>query len=166
MRKLLFPLLFIFIIATPGLIHAQELTTFILVRHAEKKFDNTKDPALSREGLARAQQLSELLSKAELNAIYSTDYRRTMQTAKPTAEAKGIDIRTYDPHDKSFLTPYLTNNAGGTVLIVGHSNTTPNLVNSLLEEERVTKIDEDDYGNIYMVTTSKNSPAKVIHLQY
>ena len=71
-------------------------TTFIMVRHAETTGSGS-NPNLSVDGQSRANRLSQMLEKVNLNAIYSTNYNRTKQTAQPAATAKGITITTYDP---------------------------------------------------------------------
>ena len=67
---------------------AQETTTFILVRHAEKASDGTSDPALTKAGAARANNILSLFQKTEITAIYSSNYKRTKMTVAPLAEAK------------------------------------------------------------------------------
>ena len=74
-----------------------EITTLILVRHAEKDNDGTKDPGLTDEGKDRANQLVSILRETQINAIYSTNFKRTMSTIQPLAQAKGLAITTDDP---------------------------------------------------------------------
>src|SRR5688572_14758185 len=74
-----------------------QITTFILVRHAEKGEDGTKDPDLSEEGKQRAIRLADMLSKTSITAIYSTSFKRTRNTVVPLANAKSLEIFSYDP---------------------------------------------------------------------
>jgi len=145
----------------------QELTTFILVRHAEKADDGTKDPELTSPGISRAENLYALLNKAEISAIYSTDYKRTKLTVVPLAESKSLTIQSYDWSDpEAMLSKMLVDYSGGTVVISGHSNTTPVLANLLLGEEKFSQFPDDEYGNLIIITTSSLGQGKLMHLSY
>lgn len=145
----------------------QETTTFILVRHAEKASDGTSDPALTEVGMARAEYILSLFQQANITAIYSTDYKRTKLTVAPIAEAKSKEVTSYDPGElEDFSHILLKDNSGGMVIISGHSNTTPALANLLLAEEKFKQFEDDDYGNLLIITTSGNSRAKLLHLRY
>ena len=146
---------------------AQETTTFILVRHAEKASDGTSDPALTEEGVARAKNILSLFQQTEITAIYSTNYKRTKMTVAPLAEANKIDISIYDPKSiKEFSQELLRNNTGGTVVVSGHSNTTPTLANLLLGEEKFEQFNDDDYGNLLIITSIGKGNSKLLHLRY
>lgn len=93
------------------------------VRHAEKA-DDGRDPELTAEGKARAEALARTLQHVKLDAVYSTDTQRTRSTAARAAAAHGIEIQSYAPGG---LAKALAG-AGGTVLVVGHSNTVPALL--------------------------------------
>ena len=149
------------------LTYAQEATTFILVRHAEKASDGTSDPALTKEGVARANNILSIFRQAEISSIYSTNYKRTIMTVEPLTEAKKTEIAIYDPKNlKEFSLKLIKDNAGGTVVISGHSNTTPTLANLLLGEEKFKQFDDSDYGNMLIITTSDSGKAKLLHLRY
>ena len=149
------------------LTYAQETTTFILVRHAEKAVDGTKDPALTHEGEVRAQHLLELFDKAEITAIYSTNLKRTRMTVAPLALAKNLEIQPYEwKSPKALLNKILEANTGGTVVISGHSNTTPILANFLLGNTRFEQFEDDDYGNLIVITTTKVGTGKLLYLRY
>lgn len=141
-------------------------TTFILVRHAEKE-DSGSDPGLSAEGVERAEKLKETLSKISLSGIYSTDYRRTIETANPTANDKGLEVKIYDPFNlTSSASDILNSNRHQTVLVIGHSNTTPAFANYLLDENKLQQFSEDDYGNILILNVIKPGEAELIQLRY
>jgi broad specificity phosphatase PhoE len=146
---------------------AQETTTFILVRHAEKASDGTSDPGLTEEGAARANNILSMFLQTEITAIYSTNYKRTKMTVAPLAEAKKLGIEIYDPgHLKEFSLKLLGDNPGGTIIISGHSNTTPTLANLLLSAEKFEQFEDSDYGNLLIITTNGKSKAKLLHLRY
>jgi 2,3-bisphosphoglycerate-dependent phosphoglycerate mutase len=160
MRSLLVILLFV--CAT-----ASAQTTFILVRHAEKEtvgVTDPKDPQLSKEGQDRAQSLVRLLDKQKVDVILSTNFNRTKNTVKPLADAKGIAVTTYE----SLKEPELNQlkEAGGTVVICGHSNTIPAIANLLAGKDQFATFADSDYGNVLIVTVSEIGKGKVTHLRY
>ena len=129
--------------------------TFILVRHAEK--GSGDDPALTREGDARAQSLVKLFEKQKIDGIYSTNFNRTKNTVKPLADSKGLQITTYEKQ------PDLSGLKGtkGTYVICGHSNTIPALANLLIGKEEFKAFDDSDYGNLLII-----KDGSVTHLRY
>jgi len=141
--------LFLFLIAQ--LSFAQNKTTTIyFIRHAEK-VDRSNNPDLSTFGLERAAHWSEIFSDIPFDAIYSTDFTRTKQTAAPTAINKKIDITIYDAKNIDFQ-KFKTDNLGKTVLVVGHSNTIPDFVNKLINQDVYSNIEDKTFGNLYIVT--------------
>lgn len=159
-------LTFLFILVSI-LSYSQETTTFILVRHAEKVLDGSKDPALTPEGDARANHLLEVFSQTDIVAIYSTGLKRTRMTVAPLAKNKELEVQTYEwKNPKALLNKILEANRGGTVIISGHSNTTPILANFLLGKTKFEPFEDDDYGNLLIITTTKIGAGKLLHLQY
>lgn len=122
--------------------------TVYLARHGETEGE---DPGrwLSAVGWAQAEALAERLAGAGIEAIYTTEYRRTRETAAPLAKSLGLDPALYDPDDLAGFAARLRE-AGGTVLVVGHSNTTPELV-GLLGGEPGEPIAEDEHDRLYRV---------------
>lgn len=131
-------------------LQAQETTTLYLIRHAEKA-DATKDTELSEGGKARAEKWKNFFSDKNISAIYATPYKRTIATAAPLAEKLGININSYNPSQLD-LKSVTETHRGKSVLIVGHSNTLPNHVNKLLNENKYAEIDESEFGTLYIVT--------------
>ena len=127
-------------------------TTYYLIRHAEKdRSDSTNpDPELNQKGLDRAIRWAEVFDPVSLNSIYSTNYERTTMTAAPTSVKKNIDVAFYDPNDLDIET-FKFEHKGSEVLIVGHSNTTPALVNKLLGEDVYESMDDDDNSSLFVV---------------
>lgn len=144
-----------------------KLTTFILVRHAEKVMDGSKNPALTEIGMQRAQRLVTLLAKTQVDAIYSTNFQRTLQTVSPLAKAKGLSISTYDPSGMIAIDKIFAEHAGHTVVICGHSNNIPSIVNYLTASQKFNDFADDEYGNILIVTVSSiGKSASVTWLSY
>lgn len=136
-----------------GVFSQEEITTYYLIRHAEKvKTDTTdKDPTLNNEGIKRSENWVKILSDVSFDAVYSTDYKRTKQTAKFIADSQKLQILGYDSGNM-FDEAFQYNTKGKTILIVGHSNTTPYFANKILGIEKYPQIDETNNGNLYIVT--------------
>ena len=144
-----------------------QITTFILVRHAEKGEDGTKDPDLSEDGKQRATRLEEMLSKTSITAIYSTSYKRTRNTVVPLANAKGLEILSYDPLKAEAIDKMLKDHAGGTVVVSGHSNTIPWTANYLTGKNELKDFADNDYKNFLVVSVvKKGSDANITWLTY
>lgn len=125
-----------------------------LVRHAERAADDPTDPTLTPAGEARARELARLLGDAPLERIFSTDYRRTRLTAAPVAEAHGLAVEEYDPRGEGLEAfAGVLRGTPGHHLVVGHSNTTPELVRAL-GGDPVSPIGEMEYDRIYLVVVA------------
>lgn len=124
-------------------------SAFFLVRHAEKA-DQSEDPPLTEQGHARARGLARLLKDAGVETIYSSDFVRTRDTAAPLASALGLEVTSYDPKALPELAERLLSSPGR-YLVVGHSNTTPEMA-GLLGGEPGAPIPEDEYDRIYVLT--------------
>jgi len=163
-------LLIVLLVATNSFAFAQEkaITTFILIRHAEKDLSqSTNDPDLSAEGKARASRLTEVLKKAEIHSIYSTPFKRTQQTVEPLAAAKNLKVNGYQANKMEEIDNMINQQAGSTILLSGHSNTVPQILNYLIGEEKYKVLDDGDYGNIIIVSiTERGKNAKVVWMRY
>jgi phosphohistidine phosphatase SixA len=146
--------------------YKKKTTCYYLIRHAEKdRSDPTnKNPHLTEAGFKRADKWSTVFNNVHFDAIYSTDYFRTKETAAPTAKAKNLDIKIYDPK-RMDISAFLTETKGKTVLIVGHSNTTPALANEILGNETYQHIEDTNNANLYIITINnqlKNSSLLIV----
>jgi len=128
------------------------ISTFYFIRHAEKDRSDSSnaDPELNQDGLGRAIKWAEVLDPVALDAIYSTDYERTTMTAAPNAVKKDIEVQIYDPRAIDAVA-FKEENLGKTVLVVGHSNTTPNFVNKVIGEDKYPAMDDYDNGSLFIV---------------
>jgi broad specificity phosphatase PhoE len=128
------------------------ISTYYFIRHAEKDRSNpdSVDPELSQKGLGRAMHWAEILKDVELDAIYSTDYNRTLMTAAPTSVDQDIDVEYYDPRILD-IEQFKEDNLNRNVLVVGHSNTTPEFVNAIIDEDNYASMSDDDNGSIFIV---------------
>jgi 2,3-bisphosphoglycerate-dependent phosphoglycerate mutase len=130
-----------------------ETSTYYLIRHAEKDRSDTKnpDPELNETGIVRAKQWANYFDTIHLDAIYSTKYKRTQRTAAPTAKNKELEVQIYDA-SKLFSESFKANTQGKSVLVVGHSNTTPHFANAILGEKRFENMNDDDNSSLFVVT--------------
>ncbi len=143
-------LLFIFFLIMAQVFHAQEVTTsYFLIRHAEKA-DSSKDTNLSEKGLERAANWDRILQNIPFDAVYATIYKRTQQTALPTANRNHKNIIVYN-HKELDVLKFKKETLGKNVLIVGHSNSIPGFVNALIGQSKYKEIDESVFGNLYLV---------------
>ncbi len=138
-----------------------------LIRHAEKVDDGSKDPVLTVQGQLRADNIADMLSQANIQHVYATDYQRTQLTAKPLADFLGTTVTSYDPSQLPAFAETLKQQTGN-VLVVGHSNTTP-MLTYLLSGKPVINLDETDFDNVFQVILDgeeanlnvlKSSPSK------
>jgi len=132
----------------------QASVVVFLVRHAEK-VDDSRDPPLSEAGKARAELLADVLRDAGITVIWSTDFQRTRGTAEPLARRLGIEIRSYNPSALELFARQLRA-LPGRHLVVGHSNTTPDLARALGGDPRGT-IDDAEYDRLYAITLGSAS---------
>ena len=151
MKKLHFLLFFILLSACNS--NEISTTTYYLIRHAEKDrtVQTNSDPNLNSQGLLRADMWAKYFDSIALDAVYASNYKRTLQTATPTAVNKGVAVQVYDTnsmYDELFQKATL----GKTVLIVGHSNTTPAFVNLILAQEKYQSMNDNDNSSVYIVT--------------
>lgn len=152
MKKLSILLIVIFAgLSAPFLSVAQSTTTVILIRHAEKE-NNSTDPALSPAGLDRSYKLQKALQGYNPDYFYSTNYKRTQQTITPWVNATNKTITIYNPDSLSALADELKLKKGKTIVVAGHSNTTPQLVNLLLGKEKYASLDDAVYNKIFIIT--------------
>jgi phosphohistidine phosphatase SixA len=130
------------------------------VRHAERADDPTagappegrmlaEDPPLSPAGEERARLLAHMLGDAGVTAIHTSDYRRTRDTGDPLARRAGVAMRVYDHRDLAGFAAELRGTPGRH-LVLGHSNTTPQLVEALGGEPG-DPIEDLEYDRLYVV---------------
>ncbi|MEP3210375.1 MAG: phosphoglycerate mutase family protein [Maribacter sp.] len=142
------------------------VSTFYFIRHAEKDRSDSEnsDPELTQRGLGRAMHWAEILRDVELDAIYSTDYNRTSMTAAPTSVKQDVDVEYYDPRIIDYE-QFKADNLNRTVLVVGHSNTTPEFVNNIIGEQKYAAMSDDDNGSLFIVEMANGAiSSKRLHI--
>jgi probable phosphoglycerate mutase len=147
--------------------------TILLVRHAEKATEaNEPSVPLSEGGTKRAARLAEMLRSAGITAVYATDTVRARKTAEPTAKAAGLDVRIYEPRDAAgkpaprLLVDRLNKEVPrGVVLVVGHSNTVPEILAALGYPEKVD-IPATQFDDLFVVVPKPGAAPTVVRLKY
>jgi broad specificity phosphatase PhoE len=154
-----------------------KVTTVFLVRHAEKAAEPREDPPLLESGNTRAQELARVLEQAGIKAIYTSQFLRTRQTAEPLAKQLGITATTLpikmnpskpkEIWDQSYkdITDKIYEHPGDAALVVGHSNTIPEVI-KMLGGDVAPIIDEKDFDNLFVVTVYAKGKSKVAHMKY
>lgn len=129
-----------------------DVFSIYLVRHAEKdaQSQNAGDPNLSEAGTLRAEKLAHIFENTDISRIYSTNYTRTISTAKPVATNKKLEIELYNAQDLNKFCALLLSRKED-ALVVGHSNTTSVLA-GLLAGKVLPPMDDSAYDLIYIVT--------------
>jgi len=120
-----------------------------IVRHAEKASPGGKDPDLSVQGRKRAEALANILKDSQITAVFVTEFKRTQETAAPTAKAAQVSPIVIPTKDIGVLVEKLRT-LNGNALVVGHGNTIPDLLKALGIATPVS-IPEDDYAEIFAV---------------
>jgi broad specificity phosphatase PhoE len=147
-------------------------TTVIVIRHAEKDVSaGAVDPPLDQAGEARAALLARMFGDAKslghVDAIYSSPALRNRLTAAPLAARLGITVTVAPADDPRGLAQrVLREHRGGRILIVGHSDTVPEIVASLSGIEKIPEIAAQEYGTMYIVTVPRIGSANVLRISY
>ena len=143
----------------------------LIVRHGEKISDS--DQRLTEAGRKRAERLAKMLKDAGVDAIYSTDTERTRGTVQPLAETLRLKVTIYDTgagmrgavDARPFVAMLGREHAKDVVLVVGHSNTIPDLL-KVLGCPGDFKIAPDEYDNLFVVVPRPGGPATLMRLRY
>lgn len=139
-------------------------STVILIRHAETEAGQGADPGLSPAGQARARDLARLLGDAGLGAVIVSDTRRSRETASPLAATGGLRVIELPARDIDAIVAAVHARDGRPVLVIGHSNTVPELVRRL--GGGPVPIADSDYSGIYLVSDSPLARARLVVLRY
>jgi broad specificity phosphatase PhoE len=158
-------------VALAAALPARAQKAVFVVRHAEKISD--KDERLSPAGHERAAHLASMLKDAGITAIYATNTERAQDTARPLAERLGLKITIYDTgggmsgrvDSRAFVEALRREHAGDIVLVVGHSNTVPDLLRTLGCPQAVT-LAPAEYDNLFIVVPKASGPATLLRLRY
>lgn len=144
-------------------------TVVYLVRHAEPTpppyAEDPPDPRLGEAGQARAAALASLLSPERIDHLFSTDTHRTRETAAPLAQELGLGVESYDPFALEDFAHTLAATSGRHV-VVGHSNTTPDLVRFLGGEPGEPIDEETEFDRLYVLVLADDGRVTTLRLRY
>jgi broad specificity phosphatase PhoE len=147
-------------------------TIVYLVRHAEKALSADKNPPLSEAGVRRAEALAQTLGDAGVAAIYTTQFKRTIDTAAPLSARTGIAVTPLEVNHENtqayveqIARDIAAKHVGKTVVVVSHSNTLP-LIVERLGGKTVPAIKDDEYANLFVVTMPAQGTATSIRARY
>jgi broad specificity phosphatase PhoE len=161
----------VFIVALAvWLLASASTTTIIVMRHAEKAALPAEDPPLSLAGEGRAQELAHVLGQApaefRIQGIFVSEFRRTQETVRPLANRLGVPVIVIPAADTALVADRArADYRGGRVLIVGHSNTVPEIVEKL-SGQKVPAMAESEYGIVYVVALPRFSRASVTRFDF
>lgn len=144
---------------------ASLVTTVVLTRHGERTaIPGNQDPPLNAAGKARAKELIHVAGQSGIKAIYCSHFIRSLQTAKPLAAH--LDLPPIVMDDAlQIRNDILSNHAGQTVLVIGHSNTVPEIIDRL-GAGGVPAIGESEFDNLFVVKVFDQGRASVTRLKY
>lgn len=132
-----------------------------LARHGEKA-DAGRDPGLTPQGQQRARHIAAMLGQSGVEAIFSTPVARALQTAQPLAQQLGLAVQPYDAAMPKLLVEKVKA-LSGAVLVIGHSNTLPELV-QLFGGAPGTEIDEEEYDRLYLLVDGPGGKVTTVRL--
>jgi len=148
-------------------------TVVYLVRHGEKAQEPRRDPGLTPAGQERAAALRDALARARLNGVVTTQFRRTRATAAPLAAALGLEPHViryrpgdFDAHGAAVAAAIRERFAGGSVLVVGHSDTVPAIVRALGGPEIERLCEPTEYAALFTLVTDGDAPTSLVRTSY
>ena len=156
-------ILVLLLIAAPPAALAQEAV--YIVRHAERA-DQSADSLLSDAGVARAASLARMLRDAGITHVFTSKLRRTIETARPLASALHLTPQQLEGSDVPALAVKLSAlGPRDRALVVGHSNTVPELLRALHVDPPIT-IADSEFDNLFIVVTHRDRPPTLLRLKY
>ena len=145
---------------------ASLVTTVILIRHGERNTPTptNPDPHLNAVGKARAKSLIHVFGQSAIKAIYRSHFARAKETAQPLATHLGLSVIEIDEALQT-KNDILSNHAGQTVLVIGHSDTVPDIINRL-GAGSLSPIDDSEFDNLFVVKVFGPGRASMTRLKY
>ena len=142
-------------------------TVVVVVRHAEKLGEDSRDPSLSSAGQERARKLRLMLRDMGITAVYVSDTLRAKETAEPITSSLDLVAVTYPGREVAALIDQVLKNAAGqTVLVVGHSNTVPEMISLLTRGRESVVLDDAEYDAMFIVTIDHRNESALLRLRY
>ena len=148
------------VLCMPAGAFAQKLV--FVVRHAERAdagMQAQTDPPLSAAGEARAKKLAAMLADAGVKDIFTTELKRTQDTAKPIAMETGVTVEQVASKDTVLLIEKIKSHPNDVVLVVGHSNTLPAILKALAGVD--VAIADNEYDSLFVVVPATGTMARI-----
>lgn len=159
------------LIAVTALFTSCSTTTIYMTRHAERQVSadgvvtNASDPDLTQDGRIRADALRDSLHNKHIAVAFATQYKRTFQTAEPTAIDQRITLRRYVADNSNQFIDSLIKIKNKNFLVVGHNTTVPIMLRHIGLKPSMEKITEDDYSNLFVITIKSFFSRKITLVQ-
>jgi phosphohistidine phosphatase SixA len=170
MKRRLFLVSGLFLLMVSAAAQAADDQVIFVVRHAERADGGgargrgmSDDPPLSTDGVGRALRLASMLRAANVKHIFVTTFQRTRQTAEPLAKQQHLEIDTSASATVDTLVDKLRKTEGRS-LVVGHSNTVPEILSKLGVAETVDV--EEEFDNLFIVVLKPAGAPTFIRLKY
>ena len=129
----------------------EDQTVFYFIRHAETVKDITdNDPILSVAGKQHALRYIDFFKDLSIDEVYSTNFNRTKETVNPLAKSRNLEVQIYNPYKLDYA-DFVSKAKNKTIVVVGHSNTTPELANKVIGKFVYSQMTEDNYSDIFKV---------------
>lgn len=139
--------------------------TVVVVRHADK-IDDTDDAVLSPTGEAQAKRLAHVLKDVGIGAIYTTQFKRTIQTAAPLADLLKIKLLAYEQTDVDGVVKEIQQkHLKEVVMVVGHRSTVPKILNQFGASEPVA-LGSSEYDSLFILTLPPGQSPTLLHLRF
>ncbi len=145
---------------------ASDVTQIYIIRHTEKTDDTAENPDISTAGIERAKYWKKVLQHIEFDQVFTTEFKRNIQTANLIIDDRPIKPKIYYPMSFDVLR-FINLIKGQKVLIVGHSNTIPDMVNRLIDESKYPPMSHKNYNIMYVVNINKNgdTSSSMLHIE-
>lgn len=145
---------------------ASDVTQIYILRHTEKADDTSEDPELSTAGIKRANYWKKVLQNIDFDKVFTTEFKRNIQTADIISKERTIQPDLYYPMSFDVL-KFINQIKGQNVLIIGHSNTIPDMVNRLIDETKYPPMSHQNYNVMYIVTINGNgeTSSSMLHIE-
>lgn len=143
-----------------------DVTQIYIIRHTEKTSDTAENPDLSAAGIERAQYWKKVLQHIQFDQVFTTEFKRNIQTAELISNDSSVKPELYHPMSFDILR-FINLIKGQKVLIIGHSNTIPDMVNRLIDETKYPPMSHKNYNVLYLVTINKNgdTSSSMLHIE-
>lgn len=156
---------FVIVMGTAGAIPCQAQRVLVVVRHADK-IDNSHDAVLSPTGKLQARRLAHVLKDVGITAIYTTQFKRTIQTAGPLAELLKIAPFVYEQQDVTGVVKEIQRkHPQGVVMVVGHRSTVPRILKQFGSTAQVA-LGTGEYDGLFILNLSPGRPPTLLHLRF